>query len=186
MIEVLDRAEKYASGRTSAIIDKAIAQAYADGYCDGYKDREDEIPADLRNSKSEYVDLGLPSGTLWSVDFENEGDRLFIPYVEALNFDIPTWEQCCELFKECQFVQKGEQFICIGPNGRHVNFAKTGYRHLDNDDILYNSASIFWMKSDKESPNNVARIVDSRGISKDSYKEFTGYRLPIRLVKTKE
>ena len=51
-------------------MDKAIAQAYADGYRNGYKDREEEIPVDLRDNKTEYVDLGLPSGTLWSTDYE--------------------------------------------------------------------------------------------------------------------
>lgn len=184
MKELEEVSVNYATEKTNEMMSQIVAQAFADGYRMGYKDREDEIPVDLRDGKSEFVDLGLPSGTLWSADFENEGDRLFIPYVEAQKYDIPTWEQCCELFKECQFVQKGEQFICIGPNGKHVNFAKTGYRQLDNDDLLYNIASIFWMQPDKDSPNNVARIVDSRGISKDSYKEFTGYRLPIRLVKT--
>ena len=38
MTELLDRADKYASGKSNAVIDKAIAQAYADGYRDGYKD----------------------------------------------------------------------------------------------------------------------------------------------------
>lgn len=183
MKELKELSIYYATEKTNEVMVNTIAQAYADGYRKGYRDREDEIPVNLRDGNTEYVDLGLPSGTMWSVDFENEGDRLYIPYVDALRHNIPTWEQCCELFKECQFVQKGEQFICIGPNGKHVNFAKTGYRQLDNDDLQYNIASIFWIQSDKEGPNNVARIVDSRGISKDSYKEFTGYRLPIRLVK---
>lgn len=183
MKESKELSVNYATEKTNEMMSQLVAQAFADGYRMGYKDREDEILVDLRDVKTEYVDLGLPSGTLWATDFENEGDRLFIPYVEALRYNIPTWEQCSELFKECQFIQKGEQFICIGPNGQHMNFAKTGYRQLDNDDLLYDIASIFWIQSDKEGPNNVARIVDSRGISKDSYKEFTGYRLPIRLVK---
>ena len=51
MIELLDRAEKYASGKASVMIDKAIAQAYADGYRDGYADREKEIPINLRETK---------------------------------------------------------------------------------------------------------------------------------------
>ena len=77
MIELLDRAEKYASGKASVMIDKAIAQAYADGYRDGYADREKEIPINLRENKTIYVDLGLPSGTLWyscNLDADNPSD----------------------------------------------------------------------------------------------------------------
>ena len=46
MIELIERADKYAAGKTYAAIDKVIAQAYANGYRDGYKDCEDEIPVD--------------------------------------------------------------------------------------------------------------------------------------------
>ena len=70
MMELREKAENYAVGKANAAMDKAIAQAYADGYRDGYKDREDEIPVDLRDNKMEFVDLGLPSGTLWAKEFE--------------------------------------------------------------------------------------------------------------------
>ena len=75
MTELLDRADKYAAGKANAIIDKAIAQAYVDGYRDGYKDKENEIPVDFRGIMTEFIDLGLPSGTLWSCDFEKEKEN---------------------------------------------------------------------------------------------------------------
>ena len=59
---------------------------------------------DLRDEKTEYVDLGLPSRTLWSTDYEHkqgEGGYLFLPYEKAENFKLPTKEQWEELFSKC-------------------------------------------------------------------------------------
>ena len=83
MKELENFAANYSAGKANEAIDKAIAQAYADGYRDGYKDREEEIPVDLRDNKTEYVDLGLPSGTLWATDFEKE-DSVIVIYPTIL------------------------------------------------------------------------------------------------------
>ena len=66
MKELDNISANYAAGKANEAIDKAIAQAYADGYRDGYKDREEEIPVDFSDKKTGYIDLGLPSGTLWA------------------------------------------------------------------------------------------------------------------------
>ena len=66
MIELLDKADKYAAGKINEALDKVIAQAYADGYRDGYKECQDHVSVNLRISNTEYVDLGLPSGTMWA------------------------------------------------------------------------------------------------------------------------
>ena len=77
--------------KSNDFFSQVVAQAFADGYRQGYKDREDELPVELRENKTEYVDLGLPSGTLWSSTFEKNGnDLLFIPLKDALNNCIPT------------------------------------------------------------------------------------------------
>ena len=91
-----EKSEKYAAGKANAAIDKAIAQAYADGYRDGYKAREEEIPVDLRDNKTEFVDLGLPSGTLWAKDYERADGKLhFLPLIviKALSPIILTLTQ---------------------------------------------------------------------------------------------
>ena len=75
-MNILEKADKYADGKANEAITKAIAQAYMDGYRDGYKDREAEIPVDFRNNKTTYVDLGLPSRTLWSTDYEKDPQAL--------------------------------------------------------------------------------------------------------------
>ena len=47
MMDVTERANKYADGKANEAITTAIALAYMDGYRDGYKDRQEEIPVEL-------------------------------------------------------------------------------------------------------------------------------------------
>lgn len=115
-MEITERAGNYADGKANEAITKAIAQAYADGYRDGYKDREEEIPVDLRDNKTEYVDLGLPSGTLWSKEYETEnGETLYLPYGEAAKYAIPTEEQWNELRDYCKVSvsRTGDKTKCV-------------------------------------------------------------------------
>ena len=127
-MELIEKAENYAAEKTNEVIIKAIAQAYADGYRDGYKDREEEIPIDLRDNKTEYVDLGLPSGTLWAKEFEKKDGKLqYLPYDIAKNMNLPTEEQLNELIKECKWTMELGYFCCIGPNGTCLYFNRNGY-----------------------------------------------------------
>jgi len=91
-MNIIEKADKYADGKANEVITKAIAQAYLDGYRDGYNDRETEIPADFRDNKTTYIDLGLPSRTLWSEDYEKDGNELlYLPYKRADYMKIPTY-----------------------------------------------------------------------------------------------
>lgn len=185
MIKLTTKAENYAAEKTNELMTKAIAQAYADGYRDGYKDREEEIPVDFRDNKTEYVDLGLPSGTLWSANFEREGDEfLYEPYVNINGLNIPTNEQCLELYKCCAFKPNGGSIICIGPNGNCMSFSKTGYREIGKESkVEAANISFFWIIED-EKWGNVAAAAIGDGF-RDTRQLFKGYKLPIRLVRTK-
>lgn len=186
MTELLDRADKYASGKSNAVIDKAIAQAYADGYRDGYKDREEKIPVNLRDNKTEFVDLGLPSETMWSVDFEKEdNNRIFLPYGKACEYNIPTKEQWKELQENCKWqnIFEGNRLkavIFVGPNGNRIMFEVTGIimagGYTDARQIY------FWLHDDSEGNNKSAIHLQNGGIIEEL---FCGYKLPIRLIRKK-
>lgn len=180
MKEIAEIAANYAAGKANEAIDKAIAQAYADGYRDGYKDREEEIPVDLRENKTEYVDLGLPSGTLWSTDYEkNDNNILYLPYVQAKRYNIPTNKQWEELVTECQWGLFGRILRCTGKNGEWIDFLKTGglcpsYSKGDK--------SYLWLLGDSiDAQNELACIEDVN--YKIIVKTFMGYKYPIRQVK---
>lgn len=92
-------------------------------------------PAELSNVFNDtqdsigYVDLGLPSGTLWAdsdVLEENISD----------DCSLPTYEQATELIEYCQFEiitmpQENRESIkysrVIGPNGKFISFRLNEY-----------------------------------------------------------
>ena len=199
MIEIKEKAAKYAVGKMNEVIDQTIAQAYADGYRDGYKDREEEIPVDFRNGQTIFVDLGLPSGTLWSSDFERvNGKILYQIYKDAESLSIPTIEQCQELLNYCSWeidISYGhhptiKNITCVGPNGNKIYFCLTGYIKVDGV-IRQTTDSTFWVQFEENNFSDKKALLISnrdknncccRVIKKDICDAFMGYKMPIRLV----
>lgn len=193
-MNILERADKYAEGKANEVITKAIAEAYIEGYKAGYNDREAEIPLELRDNKTEYVDLGLPSRTLWSIDYEKlDGNRLYLPYEKAECMKIPTKEQWEELINFCQWEWYYGDFYksgllscrCVGPNGQILEFDVTGLKETFN--IEDSRKAFFWIEDDSELvEKNAASIFGSSTFSGGGrciLKKFSGYKLPVRLVR---
>lgn len=78
----------------------------------------------------EYIDLGLPSGTLWaktnygSVSPEQFGKECT---VEELPDGLPTYEQAYELIEKCKFspimfIDFSKGWRVTGPNGKSLFF----------------------------------------------------------------
>ena len=190
MEELKEKAIRYAEENVNIVMKEAFAKVYADGYRDGYKDCKEEIPVDLRDNTTEFVDLGLPSGTLWANDYEKESDGfIFLPYERACGYNLPNIEQLKELINICKWNVTRDSFKdivevqCVGPNGNFVNFTRTGYIKVDavesKDYIGY-----FWIKEDKEEYEKSAGCFSwNKGMHIS--KEYSGYKLPIRLVRMK-
>lgn len=200
-MNIIEKADKYADGKANEAITKAIAQAYLDGYRDGYNDREAEIPADFRDNKTMYIDLGLPSRTLWSSDYEKDGDKLlYLPYERAEYLKIPTGDQWRELIDCC----KWESYIdnsydlcwakCIGPNGNILLFNRTG--KFDADAKSCDWEVFFWLEEFTDFDiNNLKRTYNAihmynrskhyreKKFYMDREHQFSGYHLPVRLVR---
>lgn len=189
MKEIKDIAANYAAGKANEAIDKAIAQAYADGYRDGYKDREEEIPVDLRDNKTEYIDLGLPSGTLWSADYEKEGGEIkYIRFSESQDYSIPTkeqWEELCNICKWERIWLDDNTFRtdCIGPKGK-ISFYPTG--KITNELIVYPDKCYFWQNESTDSlEKSTSYIGYWKSVVHSTTTDYIGYKLPIRLVRNK-
>lgn len=190
MIELTEKAAKYAAEKANEVIANALAKAYEDGYRDGYKDREEEIPVDLRDNKTEYVDLGLPSGTLWAKEYEKEnGNTLYLPYEKAARLHLPTIEQWEELLTTCQWRPNyyNNSFCfsainCIGPNGTIITFDTTGLIEVYKIDPYH---CCFWINSGEED----TKMIDIFNSKKYQTWEggikpiFSGFKLPIRQVR---
>ena len=197
MEELREKAASYAAEKTNEVMTSAIAQAYADGYRDGYKDREEEIPVDLRNDKIVFVDLGLPSGTKWSSDYMKDGDnKEYLPYGRAQSLSIPTkeqWEELCDICKWEYSINNAYNLFearCVGPNGNALKFDWTGKRDIDTLSAFYEV--FFWINDDIDGNDKYAAHIYNAGKAnnlkigvKNTEKCFSGYKLPIRLVRKK-
>lgn len=192
MKELIEVANNYAENKTNEVLTSAIAQAYADGYKDGYRDREEEIPVDIRFNTTEYVDLGLPSGTMWAKEFEQNGDNVqYFPYCEASSLPLPTEEQWNELLSLCkwEFTYVNDytrKYDCIGPNGKVITFKSHGFHKVDG--IKEQGERIyFWLNDPSEEPDKkVVYMFYDRGEIKTISKSFMGFKYPVRLVRVKK
>ena len=112
------------------------------------------IPAPTNNipvsrSVAGYVDLGLPSGTLWKEKNEECG---FINYQQAMSMygnELPTFVQVNELFTHCTWTWTNTGFIATGPNNTTIFFPVEGYK-----DILgatYKNGAMYWSSTPADS-----------------------------------
>lgn len=193
---VVECAKEYAEGKINDALNKVIVEAYMAGYNSGYKDGYDKVVKETSSDDIEYVDLGLPSGTLWSSNYleDENNETVYVLQEKSKAFDIPTVEQWQELVRECRWEQKSERIddsygfyhyhdwaICLGPNGNRIIFEKTGLYEIQTERVRTNEV-LFWLKKGKNSQCNSANITFCT-IKITSKNEFSGYRLPIRLVK---
>lgn len=97
------------------------------------------------NYSSDFIDLGLSSGTLWAT--ENEGGKYarYIHKEAMIRFDanLPTKEQFEELKDECAWVWVGDGYKVIGPNGNSINFPTAGRREPNGNSINFGRRSSY-------------------------------------------
>lgn len=194
-MNIIEKADKYADGKANEAITKAIAQAYLDGYRDGYNDREAEIPADFRANKTTYIDLGLPSRTLWSEDYEKDDNQiLYLPYGRAEHLKIPTKDQWKELLEHCEcqiVVDSVYDYIrakFVGPNGNILVFERTGKKFANELTDAWHA--YFWIEGVFEGNDrgavhlfNSRKFNNGKLLGSEIEQTFSGYHLPVRLVR---
>ena len=93
-----------------------------------------------------YVDLGLPSRTLWKTTNEG-GNDTYYTYDEAKNkfgSKLPSKEQWEELMNLCSWTRVNGDYKVVGPNDNFIMLNATGYRFCSG--IVYDdsSAGNYW------------------------------------------
>lgn len=192
-----DKVQEYVEGKVTDALNKVVTDAYLAGYNAGYQDGYNKVVKDSVSEGSEFVDLGLPSGTLWSSDYvKDDNDKaIYVAQEHGADYEIPTYEQFKELMDECKWDQKSEKnwtesgfyywhewAICLGPNGNKITFEKTGLYEA-TDSLTRTSEIFFWLNNKEYFHRNCASIT-LNDLNVDSENVFSGYKLPIRLVKT--
>lgn len=122
--------------------------------------------------KTGFVDLGLPSKTLWK-NHNNEGgwNNIFThDQIIFLKDSIPTKEQCEELIKNCQWVWNGDGYNIIGKN------SETMFLPVQEK---YNT-TFYWTRT-----NTWKLCISQKYISLYKSRDFYGL-YPVRIVKKGE
>lgn len=112
-------------GKTWCSICKEREQHFIEGQNKQREEKEKETEYESQ-LKQQYVDLGLPSGTLWKKWNE---DNLY-EYQEAVNQfgnQIPTKKQWEELISLCQWQLTNNGYRVVGPNGNSINLVEDGF-----------------------------------------------------------
>lgn len=96
-----------------------------------------------QNNNGEYVDLGLPSGTLWKSANEKGG---FITWGEAMQRygdKLPSLEQWEELKGMCKWTWTGKGYKVTGDNGNSIVLPAAGMR-ADSDILYVGTEGYYW------------------------------------------
>ena len=184
-MNIKEKSKLYAEGKALEAISTAIEQAYEAGYNDGLKHYENERLEAIKDGV-EYVDLGLPSGTMWSSccikDSSNSIKKM--TYLDASNLDIPTKEDFEELCRICYPVYKNysnySAIKMIGVNGNSVDLRFTKIEEKDVHDYT------FWLKVEDTDEKVAAHIKVNKDKAAPFFNNmFEGLRLPVMLVRKK-
>lgn len=126
-----------------------------------------------------YVDLGLPSGTLW----KSQNERGFYTYDEAMakfGSQIPTKKKYRELIRVCKWVWMGEGYKVIGPNSQYIFIPAAGSRYY-GDVGNVGEFGMYWSSASEDIGNAWYLSFDDFGADVDL--NDCCYGMSVRLVK---
>lgn len=121
-----------------------------------------------------FVDLGVPSGTLWKNKNETGGHDGFYTYdeaMEAFGDDLPTKEQFEELKSSCNWTWTGNGYKVVGPSGASITLPAAGYRDGSNVYIVGSCGGYYWSSTPRSSDSAY-----SLSFSSDSCDVYGYYR----------
>ena len=99
----------------------------------------------------EYVDLGLPSGTLWKSKNEKGGFKTYDEAVAQFGGNLPTHEQWEELKGMCEWQWMGKGYKIIGDNGNFIVLPAAGWDNGDGNIVSVGSSGMYWSSTPRGS-----------------------------------
>lgn len=176
------------------LLKKAYLSGYEQGKIDSLTYNIDDV---------QYLDLGLPSGTLWAGPLtikKSFYSYKLLSYTDACLLNIPTEEQYKELVENCQLLYEekgGNAVFIVGKNGKRLQVYTENYVSIHDipgkivngvgfkGEKTLKGQNYLWLKSDIENDNAmVAAVIYNHELI--SGKHFTGFKLPVFLVKSKD
>lgn len=129
------------------------------------KEEQARIQAELdrkaRIKAQGFVDLGLPSGTLW----KNKNEDGFYTHNQAKIFGskLPTKKQWEELRSLCKWSWTGNGYEIVGPTGESIILPAAGTRVCGDKRILLVGSQGDYLSSTPDDSNSVWRLIFNPG-----------------------
>ena len=128
----------------------------------------------------DYVDLGLPSGTLW----KRQNESGFYTYEEALNRfgnKLPEMHHFFELINECTWIWMDDYgYKVVGPNGNSITLPAAGFSGSNGDVYYVGTYGRYWSSIPNGSDNAWFLYFYSSGV--DMSHTLRRSRFSVRLV----
>ncbi len=175
-METTEKAKTYVASQSEAFAN-AIEKAYMQGYNDAVEENSNEHIKIVEDGV-EYIDLGLPSGTLWALK-----NPKIISYHESQKINIPTKEQIEELarFVRWDYYEATREldFHFIDIKGNKYYIKQPYFKNPDLSDKYLH----MWYREELDEKGN-ATVIDlwsKNSLSTSSC--FPGYKACAFLVK---
>ncbi|MBO4307507.1 MAG: protein kinase [Bacteroidales bacterium] len=132
------------------------------------KETADSVQAEVRPEDTEtssrvipagYVDLGLPSGTLWKDENEN-GFYNYAGAMRKFGSRMPTKEQMDELVSMCKWTWNGNGYNVRGPNGSSIVLPASGFRYETGEVDQVGNEGDYWTSTPHNSGEAWALVID--------------------------
>ena len=126
-----------------------------------------------------YVDLGLPSGTLW----KDKNESGFYTYEQALNRfgkNLPSKDDFEELKNACQWSWTGGGYRVTGPSGESIYLPASGMRTWDGGVVGAGSGGYYWSSTPNSSDIAWYFLFNSSGVG--NFTDSRSYGWSVRLV----
>lgn len=138
-----------------------------------------------------YVDLGLPSGTLWGDknadhnDIDNIYHYSYDSAIERFGNKLPTKEQLNELRRLCHWEWMRNGYKITGPNGNFIFLPASGMCDSDGLSVDNNKyAGFYWLSASNSSDNVNMLYFHENNVCE--YEYYRNFQLSVRLVQIEE
>lgn len=129
-----------------------------------------------------YVDLGLPSGTLWKDQNEVGGLYSYDQAMAKFGSSLPTKEQLEELKNSCRWTWNGNGYKVEGPSGESIVLPAAGKRDCDGNVRYVGSDGYYWSSTRSTRSEDAWYLCFySGGVEMHSYSPCYGHS--VRLVR---
>ena len=134
--------------------------------------------------EQDYVDLGLPSGTLWKNKNEEGGFYTYEQAVAKFRSSLPTKEQLKELKSSCRWTWTGNGYKVEGPSGGSVFLPTAGSRGCDGSVSGVGSVGFYRSSTPYGSYSAWGLYLDSYEVVATDFNRCSGFS--VRLVRVAE